>query len=130
METKDLMIGDIVNVDGYIFPLYVMAIHNFDDVEVADNIDSDCWNMVSILDIEPFRLTDEVLKMMGFEMQDTGYMIGFFGQFVIGRTPTGDFYVDGRGGDHFDKLFHLNIEYVHQLQHLLNFLGIEKNIKI
>ena len=58
METKDLMIGDIVNVGGYIFPLYVMAIHNFYDVEVADNIDSACRNMVSILDIEPFRLTD------------------------------------------------------------------------
>lgn len=130
MQTTELMIGDIVHVSGYLYPQYVMAIHNFDDVEVADNIDSDCWNMVSILDIEPFRLTDELLKMMGFEMQESGYMIGYFGQFIIGRTNTGDFYVDGRGGDHFDKWFNLNIEYVHQLQHLFRFLGIQKEIEI
>ena len=94
METTELMIGDIVHVSGCLYPQYVMSIHNFDDLEVADTIDSDCWNMVSILDIEPLQLTEEVLKMMGFEKQESGYIIGYFGQFIIGRTPAGDFYAN------------------------------------
>lgn len=122
METKDLMIGDWVLMPDLSYGRITQISEK--------SVETDNRRCLFAESTRPIKLNTTILSLIGFKPHETGYMIGFFGQFVIGRKPTGDFYVDGRGGDHFYKWFHLNIEYVHQLQHLFNFLGIEKDIKI
>lgn len=124
MEAKDLMIGDWVLMPDLSYGRITQISEK--------SVEIDNRRRPYVESIRPIKLDTRNLLLIGFEQPDdkSEYMIGFFGQIIIGRTPKGDFYIDGRGPDHFYKCYNLEIEYVHQLQHLFRFLGIRDDIKL
>ena len=86
---------------------------------------------------EPIALTEEILEKNGWEeddedeIWDTPYAYGYLS---IGFFPRGKKMVtmvlaasDGMGGDTYSLR---EIKYVHELQHLLWALGIEKEVEV
>lgn len=65
MKVEELMIGDwIVGPD--LSPKKVVAILNFDEIQVEDEPDSDTWITYSIGDVEPIPLLGWMLTYSGF----------------------------------------------------------------
>lgn len=123
MRTDELMQGDIVLYEGT--PVYVMAILNFDEIEVSADLDADQWTTVYASDCMPMDLTGELLQKNGLVHQEDRYL--FPSEPWIGciRDMPGLWYtVDGAQVT--------LLAYVHQFQHLLKDVKSEsiKEVKI
>ena len=65
MKVEELMIGDwIIGPD--LEPKRVVAILNFDEIQVEEEPDSDTWITYSISDVEPIPLKGWMLTRSGF----------------------------------------------------------------
>lgn len=64
MRTTELMQDDIVMHNGK--PVWVKAILDYDEVMVAEEIDSDKWTKVYAIELEPVELTEQWLLRFGF----------------------------------------------------------------
>jgi hypothetical protein len=110
MRTDELMQGDIVRYEGD--PVYVMAILNFDEIQVSVDLDADKWATVNADDCMPMELTGELLQKNGLVQQGNRYL--FPSEPWIGciKDMPGLWYtVDGAQVS--------LLAYVHQFQHLL-----------
>lgn len=115
METKDLMIGDWVLMPDLSYGRITQISEK--------SVETDNRRCLFAESTRPIKLNTTILSLIGFEPQKTGYMIGFFGQFVIGRTPTGEFYVIckiWRYGDEINRLSDLITKLVMRRNHLFN----------
>ena len=110
IHANDLMIGDWVEETNSGVGI-VWAI-SFDDEHVVTLISNDITQPfihVSMKDINPIPLTPEILVKNGFSTN--GLDVSLF---------------DRQGGDDFVGA--ANIQYVHELQHVLRLCGIDKKI--
>ena len=123
MEAKGLMIGDWVRNDlnqvEKVFELReTQAMLSYNDLYDYD-------------DLEPIPLTGEILEKNRFEKQDDGwYKITLEEENLIGVQPFEN--VNWIfGANVFPNIIeHLNILYVHELQHALRLCGVEKEINL
>ena len=121
MKVTDLMIGDLVNVNG--LNLKVGAIHA-DEIGVVDPDYKIYWCSDDGLDrIDPIPLTEEILVKNGFGKINNQY---FFGQVEIKELRDCWVVIINKEDADVD----INIHFVHQLQHLLRLCGIEKELTI
>ena len=130
MKAKDLMIGDWVNYhdDDKIVPKQVSEITDFKQLQLHDK---DNWVIVGEKYCEPIPLTGEILEKNRFEKQDDGwYKITLEEENLIGVQPFEN--VNWIfGANVFPNIIeHLNILYVHELQHALRLCGVEKEINL
>lgn len=142
MKAEDLMIGDWVK--------YIMVTH---DDEFVDNLIIDkgqsttkhiikidtvadsgvffkskfdeSFIFVSIKDLEPIPLTEEILEKNGFEKdRDYGYFIGQSNSGYYIYFNNNHLFIQAG----YDAIEFAWCEYVHELQHALKMCGIEKEI--
>lgn len=116
MEIKDLMIGDLVLVNGT--PHKIQGIDSLDGEIIADG------EFHSEDNVSGIPLTTEILEKNGF------VNMGFFGKLEIGKfvvicdTKNLTILRDG----HCD--LEIPIHFVHELQHALRLCGIEKEFAL
>lgn len=98
---------------------WLMNLHNkkFEQVQEVwkDRVMLDYNDLYEIDDIVPVRLTPELLKHIGFTMYDNDYWISY--RLTVGEKT---FILEDRlngAGYYYDGL--INIQSVHELQHLL-----------
>lgn len=110
MRTDELMQGDIILYEGT--PVYVMAILNFDEIQVSVDLDADMWATVNADDCVPMELTGELLQKNGLVHQENRYL--FPSEPWIGciKDMPGFWYT-------VDGVQVSLLAYVHQFQHLL-----------
>lgn len=135
-ELKQLMIGDLVYVKAYRLddnfqrvefkkPVRIAEIGNIVTVEDPVN-DKEPYLICESTDIEPVRLTPEILEKNGFVCKGAWMIEGE----DMGLRQLGDnwgllpYYAD-YNGDCF-----CIISFVHDLQHALRLCGIDKNIEL
>jgi len=129
MDCKDLMIGDYVKHNGITkvvdaVYLYSVSVHNT----------SDEWSIseaktYSIDDIEPIKLTEEILVKNGWDFRDRQYAIECKederGIVELSRDKDGYYW-----SINWDEYLIIRIHYAHELQHILRLCGIEKELTI
>jgi hypothetical protein len=119
MDCKDLMIGDLVNVNG--LNLKVGAIHA-DEIGVFDPDFKIYWCSDDGLDrIDPIPLTEEILVKNGWRKESItidGDYANWHGEIPVCQEEE-EF--------NYERV---ELTYVHQLQHLLRLCGIEKEIEL
>ena len=123
MRVTDLMIGDLVNVNG--LNLKVGAIHA-DEIGVFDPDYKIYWCSDDGLDrIDPIPLTEEILVKNGFGGERRSK---YFHLYTL-EFDTWDFelYWGSVNGFSYENI---KLSYVHQLQHLLRLAGIDKEIEL
>ena len=125
MKVNELMVGDLVNYkspsSGKLRPIKIKNIYG-----AEFNCEVECWEIISgksISDTEPIKLTEEVLMKNGFGKINNQY---FFGQVEIKELR--DCWVVTINKEDADV--DINIHYVHQLQHLLRLVGVQKEIEL
>lgn len=125
MKATDLMVGDWVNYkspsSGKLQPVKIKNIYG-----VEFNCEVEYWNIksgYSISDTEPIKLTEDILVKNGFGKVNNQY---FFGQVEIKELRDCWVIIINKEDADVD----INIHYVHQLQHLLRLVGIEKEIEL
>lgn len=126
MKVTDLMVGDWVKAVDYNSPFRITAI--YDDVvqtqaDYQSEIDGNWYSEAEIKDLVPIELTEDILVKNGFGKVNNQY---FFGQVEIKELR--DCWVVTINKEDADV--DINIHYVHQLQHLLRLVGIEKEIEL
>lgn len=137
MKSTELMIGDLINGFGVV--RRVTSIHGFERPEddgLLTTMIPGCEFPNSNLSFRacyalPIPLTGEILEKNGFEKQDDGwYKITLEEENLIGVQPFEN--VNWIfGANVFPNIIeHLNILYVHELQHALRICGIEKEITV
>lgn len=123
MNTTELQQGDWVKPVDTIFPTKVLAILDFDEILCRPNDDDKATNYYAIC-CEPIPIANELLELNGFEKVGAYYII-YAGQIIVGQKNfSREFYADGRGPDSFIKIDHLDLNYVHELQHFLRLIGL------
>ena len=133
MRVTELMIGDWVNVNG--INLKVGAIHA-DEIGVFDPDYKIYWCSDDGLDrVDPIPLTEGILARNGFEKcYDDEAPVEECYFFRLFNKQCGWFDIDAFGLEEelgAEFTYHdININYVHQLQHLLRLCGIEKELTI
>lgn len=138
MSVTELMIGDWVKPDTKAFPVVVIALPNFDEIVAAYEIDGECFKL-SPLEISPVPIKEETLLSNGFS---------FLGVFCNYRLLCWDdgyngvdscdirLYDDGQIRIHAENTMvptqeiRKNITSIHELQHALREVGIEKEITL
>lgn len=122
MEAEDVMISDWVYVTSICgwecdpIAQHVRAIeyHSYRGSDYCDWVSMDCDDEVSLTNIEPIPLTQEILEKNGWMYDDLCGEYRHANAFVIcGRGPFTIF--DG-----------IRISYVHELQHALRLAGFKK----
>ena len=137
MNANELMIGDLINAFGVV--RIVTSIHGLERPEddgMLTTMVPGCEFPESNLSFrpcyaQPIPLTEEILEKNGFEKQDDGwYKITLEEENLIGVQPFEN--VNWIfGANVFPNIIeHLNILYVHELQHALRLCGIEIEIKL
>lgn len=128
MDVNDLMIGDLVQVNGEVFK--VISISYF-DIGISDSKED--FYHEHIDNIEPIPLTQKILEKNGFVKQDyDGWLISenngrrlieyrtdYFGGLLIIN------YVE----EPYSKIS-IKLKYVHELQHALKLCRFDKDIDI
>lgn len=131
MQAEQLMIGDWV-LDPFDEPTRISAIHNFDDVEINKDLDSNQYFAAAVIDLNPVPITGGILERNGFSQKPYGWRIDCDGiidyrikvvkitggriRMEIGENNTNDFFIS------------FVAEFVHELQHALRLCGIKKDI--
>ena len=124
MKAKDLMVGDLVRQKH---SNLILKVSNVNPPYIQAEGEEGQFGEDTI---EPIPLTDEILKASGFK-----YKSGEKGMYGVTIAPY--FYCRNSpqifcDGDPYAVWFENEVDfgYVHQLQHLLRFVGIEKEIKV
>ena len=129
METKDLMINDLVNFNGA--NVKIISIGLFNQVEIMDS-NNDVYSVFA-KDLVPIPPTAEILEKNGFVKQAYDW-------WLISEN-NGRRHIEYRT-DYFDGLLLINyteepfsklsikVKYLHELQHALRLCGIDKNIEL
>lgn len=127
METKDLMIGDLV--------LYTEfgknEFHRIEIVEPTSVWLNGCNTYVPDEFIEPIPLTSEILEKNGFVCKDKEK--GMYGvtiaPYYMRQDVPFEIFCDG---EPFAIWFQdpVNIKYIHEIQHALRLCGITKDIEL
>ena len=125
MKTNELMIGDYVQVPELIDKVEEYEAYcKVQQLRIAD-LDVVEFKGLNYDEIQPIPLTPEILEKNGWEKRPTGYV----------------FYTDGKRYDNSlwyifgSNTFVVNtakfqIKYVHQFQHVLKLLNIDKEIEL
>ena len=123
MKVTDLMVGDWVNVNG--LNLKVGAIHA-DEIGVFDPDLKIYWCSDDEFDrIDPIPLTEGILVKNGFDKDERSR---YYHEYIL-ELELCDFDISWTNAGGF-KYEDIRLAYVHQLQHLLRLVGIEKEIKL
>jgi len=152
MKAKELMIGDWVSYigDGEPQIKYVAEITMLNQCYLLDaKLDPKSWILVGEKYINPIPITPEILEKNGFVITkgsyfkdedfptyrygidfDQGVTISCYTNPIAGvrfltKGCTHSYHESGLNSVHF-----CDIEYVHQLQHCLTLLGIDKTIEL
>ena len=129
MDCKDLTICDYVKHDGIIKIVDAVYLYS---VSVHDP--SEPWGvakseLVSVDDIEPIKLTEEILVKNGFDFTKRNYGVvckeDKHGDVELSKDENGFYW-----SINTDEYEISRIDYVHTLQHLLHLFGIEKELTI
>ncbi len=108
------MQGNIVAYEGK--PVYVVALHNYDDVGIADEMDGE-ETLVCAAELDPIPLTTDIMR-----------------KFRIKRGKITHDQIDDRWYFYIDGNYILEISkeilYLHQLQQQMKLSGIEGEIRI
>lgn len=129
MDCKDLMIYDFVKHDGTIKIVDAVYLYS---VSVHDP--SEPWGvakseLVSVDDIEPIPLTEEILVKNGWDFTKSGNSVyckeDTNGDVELSKDEYGFYW-----SINSDEYVILRIDYVHTLQHLLRLCGIDKELTI
>lgn len=125
MDCKDLMLGDFVYVArGYDKHLTIEEVKGIiADKDEPYPVTISTGETVSLNDIKPIPLTEDILVKNGFGKVNNQY---FFGQVEIKELRDCWVVIINKENADID----INIHYVHQLQHLLRLCGIEKELVI
>lgn len=122
MKVTDLMVGDWIQVkrgfNGHLTNEKIKGI--IDDDTESYPITLATEETVSLNDVVPIELTEEILVKNGFVKTWNGdWQLKEYSTIIISK----DYYV---------KIFErsIRIDYVHELQHLLRMCGIEKEIEL
>lgn len=133
MDCKDLMVGDYIRLDGDVVQVQQIGYKGYDYIIFADN------DSYSIDCIEPIPLTVEILVKNGFYRSPRWHYCDITTDdgFRINVQLCGGGKIDYvRITNHANSIMERDIDvkvpisYVHQLQHLLRLVGIEKEITI
>ena len=130
MDCKDLMVGDLV----YIHEPECKG-HRIDAIDELDGQVGADGEVYDECDIRPIPLTEDILVENGFEKchNDEAPVLGCY-SFRLFNKQCGWLDIDAYGlEEEFGAEFtycDININYVHQLQHLLRLAGIEKELVI
>lgn len=138
MDCKDLMIGDFVYVArGYDKHLTIEEVKGIiADKDEPYPVTISTGETVSLNDIEPIKLTKEILVKNGFQkLNDKTFLLKDQIEIEV-RTKFSE--VSARYEDYDRDYNSYNnryieiaiIQYVHQLQHLLRLAGIDKDIEL
>lgn len=131
METKELMIGDLV-IHGFGGIGKITEIGNKTVVIKDDGFDTgDGMNEVSfaINELKPIFITRKILEKNGFKFEQQGSLEVAILK-MKNRHPITLEYIgwsDGRWSIHEHRLV---VKYVHELQHALRLCGVNKEISI
>lgn len=120
MKATDLMIGDWVSCDG----------KNYRVAEIGGMVCLDAENelFASLDDISPIPLTPEILEKNGFKSyNNSSYQLRGVGVYISWRN-VGRLNISFGCAPITDA--HINVKYVHELQHALKLCGIKKDIKL
>ena len=123
MKATDLMVGDFVNVND--LPLRVGAIRQ-DELGFFDNDYKIYWCSDDEFDrIDPIPLTEDILVKNGFVGERRSK---YFHLYTL-EFDTWDFeiYWGSVNGFSYENI---KLSYVHELQHLLRLVGIQKEIEL
>jgi len=137
MTGKELMVGDLViYCKSNMYIARVREIRQTNDGEemyiscdrdTRDTLYNDKeWHFFNCGILHPIRLTPEILLKNGFEksLDDDGTHDRF--TLVCGNVQFGVRFSNGV----FQWTYPIDVRYVHELQHLLRFCGIEKEIEL
>lgn len=111
MEATELMVGDLVNIKGK--PVKV----TLDDLRTMLILFEDVD-----FHIEPIGLTEDILVKNGFEK--------FAESQTLFDYTDNDIHLEYWIGDGCFRYYTAEIHYVHELQHLLRLIGVEKEIEL
>lgn len=116
VRTTELMQDDVVLLNGK--PVWVKAILDYDEVMVAETVDSDNWEKVYAIELEPAELNEAGLRMLGFEK--------VIGNKYIQPKASWNGRIEHMGGGYWycigrEALYYLPS--VHSLQHVLRLAG-------
>ena len=124
MKATDICIGDWFKAVDYNSPFRITAI--YDDVvqtqaDYQSEIDGNWYSEAEIKDLVPIELTEEILVKNGWRKEPItidGDYANWHGEIPICQEE--------------DEFNYERIEliYVHQLQHLLRLVGIDKEIEL
>lgn len=121
MTTTELMQDDFVMHNGK--PVWVKAILDYDEVMVAETVDSDKWEQVYAIELEPAELNEAGLRMFGFEKVPGN-------KYIQPKTPwNGTIRLIGNywyciGSNSSEPVYCLPS--VHSLQHVLKLAGARR----
>jgi hypothetical protein len=122
MTEKDLCVGDLFKVNGYVTRIKDIVHLDKEGYYVAGCTTLE--NRYIPVCYEPIPLTREILEANGFEEFD-GWMLYEYEGSEIAWTGT-----ILKGGGEIGNFEFPAIMYVHQLQHVLRLAGIDKEIKL
>ena len=127
MKANELMFGDWV--------CYATRPFRIDGISVGGfSVHSDKEGWVSIADVAPIPLTEEMLKKNGYEMEGRKEYFLMHGDpsLALKREPIigahGNTFVLGHFFEEDDFRWLIEITYVHELQHALRLCGIENEV--
>lgn len=140
MKTEEIMIGDWITGPD-LEPRRVVAILNFDEIQVEKEPDSDNWITYNIIEAEPIPLLPWMLEKAGFKPFSKEAHQLFEHEFWVHENEgRGKFKVWHSSGRWFvqhysrDGLTNVSMPLptgsVHELQHLLRICGIELDMNI
>lgn len=133
MKANELMVGNIVRYDG--MTVYIDQVNKTKIEGMIDKNDLLIDIRFSVEHLEPIPITEELLAKNGFKREydcicEYHYHIreidDYFVEVMIGCSNMGDEYVNCHI-DNCDRnsVANADIRYLHQLQNLLNIVGVE-----
>ena len=133
MKAQELMLGDIVtfkDCDDEIVPIVVRGIP--DDSTVYGEIDhASALDEIAVEDLSGIPLTSEILKKNGFVSRGSGWYIPNTPRLDMGILSFG---IDDGCGTGFSQMpngdFVFFSKYVHEIQHCLRMVHIDKEIML
>jgi len=123
MKANELMIDDWMLLHDV--PFQVTSIYAKNGArEIGFGNKEDFW--VDISNVEPIKITPEILEKNGWEKRPTGYVFYTDGK----RYDNSLWYIFGSSNTFVVDTAEFQINYVHELQHILKILNIDKEIII
>lgn len=137
MQAEQLMIGDWV-LDPFDEPTRISAIHNFDDVEINKDLDSNQYFAAAVIDLNPVPITGKILVKNGWRhFGEDNNKPDFHGiehwllekceAWVLNDNKVMNFRISSND---YRIQYNGKIQHVHELQHVLRLCGIEKDIEL